>query len=161
MNDILAELAKPGRDPRASFEPPKFRDDVRTLGDLKPGMELQGVVTNVTAFGAFVDVGVHQDGLVHISRLSDRFVKDPNTVVKVGDRLGVWVLEVDLERKRISLTARKGDAASPAKVGHPSERPAEKRRSDEQKAPDGGVGRVSSGQSDRFTNSPFAKLKPK
>jgi uncharacterized protein len=107
LNDIIAELAKPGRDPRASFEPPRFRDDVRTLGDLKPGMELQGVVTNVTAFGAFVDVGVHQDGLVHISRLSDRFVKDPNAVVKVGDRLTVWVLEVDLERKRISLSARK------------------------------------------------------
>ena len=160
LNDILAELAKPGRDPRASFEPPKFRDDVRTLGDLKPGMELQGVVTNVTAFGAFVDIGVHQDGLVHISRLSERFVKDPNTVVKVGDRLGVWVLEVDLERKRISLTARKGDVASPAKVGHPIERPAEKRLNDEQKVP-GGAGRVSSGQSDRFTNSPFAKLKPK
>ena len=87
LDDILAELEKPGRDPRATFEPPKFRDDVRTLEDLKPGMELEGVVTNVTAFGAFVDVGVHQDGLVHVSQLADQFVKDPSEVVKVGDKL--------------------------------------------------------------------------
>jgi uncharacterized protein len=109
INDIVAELKKPGRDPRATFEPPKFRDDVRTMEDLKPGMELEGVVTNVTAFGAFVDVGVHQDGLVHVSKLADRFVKDPAEVVKVGDKLKVRVLEVDLVRKRISLTARKDD----------------------------------------------------
>ncbi len=102
---------KPGRDPRAAFEPPKFRDDVRTLEDLKPGMELEGVVTNVTAFGAFVDVGVHQDGLVHVSQLADRFVKDPSEVVKVGDQLKVRVLEVDLERRRISLSARDKIAA--------------------------------------------------
>ncbi|MFZ5896495.1 MAG: Tex family protein [Myxococcota bacterium] len=107
LNDILAELDKPGRDPRKSFEPPKFRDDVRELSDLKPGMELEGVVTNVAAFGAFVDVGVHQDGLVHISELADRFVKDPHEVVKVGDKIQVRVLEVDLERKRIGLSARK------------------------------------------------------
>ncbi len=109
MNDILAELKKPGRDPRATFEPPKFRDDVRTMEDLKPGMDLEGVVTNVTAFGAFVDIGVHQDGLVHVSKLSDRFVKDPSEVVKVGDKLRVRVMEVDLARKRISLSAKKGD----------------------------------------------------
>ncbi|MFO0708988.1 MAG: Tex family protein [Sandaracinus sp.] len=106
LKDILAELEKPGRDPRASFEPPKFREDVTTLEDLKEGMILEGVVTNVTAFGAFVDVGVHQDGLVHVSRLSDRFVRDPAEVVKVGDKLKVKVLEVDLPRKRISLSAR-------------------------------------------------------
>ncbi|GAB4113603.1 MAG: Tex family protein [Sandaracinaceae bacterium] len=106
LRDILAELEKPGRDPRASFEPPKFREDVTTLEDLKEGMILEGVVTNVTAFGAFVDVGVHQDGLVHVSRLSDRFVRDPAEVVKVGDKLKVKVLEVDLARKRISLSAR-------------------------------------------------------
>jgi len=109
MNDILAELKKPGRDPRATFEPPKFRDDVRTMEDLKPGMDLEGVVTNVTAFGAFVDVGVHQDGLVHVSKLSDRFIKDPSEVVKVGDKIQVRVMEVDLQRKRISLSAKKGD----------------------------------------------------
>jgi uncharacterized protein len=114
LSDILSELKKPGRDPRASFEPPKFRDDVRTLQDLKPEMQLEGVVTNVTAFGAFVDIGVHQDGLVHISQLSDRFIKDPNEVVKVGDKLNVRVLEVDLARKRIALSAKRG---SDAQVG--------------------------------------------
>jgi len=114
LKDILAELDKPGRDPRRSFEPPKFRDDVRELGDLKVDMQLEGVVTNITAFGAFVDVGVHQDGLVHISELSDRFVKDPHAVVKVGDKLSVRVLSVDLERKRISLSAKSGGAKSAA-----------------------------------------------
>jgi uncharacterized protein len=106
LRDILAELDKPGRDPRKSFEAPKFRDDVRELGDLQPDMLLEGVVTNITAFGAFVDVGVHQDGLVHISQLADSFVKDPHAVVKVGDKLKVRVLSVDLERRRISLSAR-------------------------------------------------------
>src|SRR5450432_2243326 len=114
LNDILSELKKPGRDPRASFEPPKFRDDVRSMEDLKTEMVLEGVVTNVTAFGAFVDIGVHQDGLVHVSQLSDRFVKDPNEVVKVGDKLSVRVLEVDLVRKRIALSAKRG---SEARVG--------------------------------------------
>lgn len=106
LNDILAELAKPGRDPRANFEPPRFNDEVSTLSDLRVGMVLEGVVTNVTAFGAFVDVGVHQDGLVHVSQLASHFVKDPTTVVRVGDKLRVKVLEVDTNRKRISLSAR-------------------------------------------------------
>jgi uncharacterized protein len=106
LEDIRREVAKPGRDPRDSFEAPVFRDDVRKLEDVKPGMELEGSVTNVTAFGAFVDVGVHQDGLVHVSQLSDRFVKDPHAVVRVGDRIKVRVLEVDLARKRISLSAK-------------------------------------------------------
>ncbi|MCK6587489.1 MAG: helix-hairpin-helix domain-containing protein, partial [Polyangiaceae bacterium] len=117
LGDIVSELKKPGRDPRATFEPPKFRDDVRTMEDLKPGMELEGVVTNVTAFGAFVDVGVHQDGLVHVSQLADRFVKDPSEVVKVGEKIKVRVLEVDLERKRISLTAKKGGAPAGSGAG--------------------------------------------
>lgn len=108
VRDILAELARPGRDPRDAFEPPRFRDDVRTLEDLKPGLALDGVVTNVTAFGAFVDIGVHQDGLVHLSQLSDRFVRDPHEVVKVGQRISVRVVSVDLERKRIALTAKSG-----------------------------------------------------
>src|SRR4029079_14895120 len=115
MGDILSELKKPGRDPRAGCEPPKFRDDVRTMEDLQQGMELEGVVTNVTAFGAFVDVGVHQDGLVHVSQLADRFVKDPGEVVKVGDKLKVRVLEVDLARRRISLTGKRG--GPPAAAG--------------------------------------------
>ncbi|RLB60857.1 MAG: RNA-binding transcriptional accessory protein [Deltaproteobacteria bacterium] len=108
LDDILAELVKPGRDPRKSFEPPKFRDDVRRLEDLEVGMVLEGVATNVTAFGAFVDVGVHQDGLVHISELANHFVKNPSDVVKVGDKLQVRVLAVDLDRKRISLSAKQG-----------------------------------------------------
>jgi uncharacterized protein len=107
LEDLARELAKPGRDPRDAFEAPKFRDDVRKLEDVTEGMVLEGVVTNVTAFGAFVDVGVHQDGLVHVSQLADRFVKDPHEVVRVGDRLEVRVLGVDLARKRISLSARR------------------------------------------------------
>jgi uncharacterized protein len=115
LRDILAELRKPGRDPRAAFAPPAFREDVKSLSDLKPGMALEGVVTNVTHFGAFVDVGVKQDGLVHVSQLADRFVKDPETVVKVGDKVKVRVLEVDLERGRISLTCKsEGAPARPA-----------------------------------------------
>ena len=106
VDDILAELLETGRDPRAGFEAPSFRDDVRTMNDLAEGMMLEGVVTNVTDFGAFVDVGVKQDGLVHISQLSDRFVKHPRDVVAVGDRLNVRVLSVDLERKRIGLSAK-------------------------------------------------------
>ena len=120
LRDISAELKKPGRDPRASFEPPKFRDDVRTLEDLKPGMLLEGVVTNVTAFGAFVDVGVHQDGLVHVSQLADRFVKNPADVVKVGDRLQVRVLDVDLQRQRIGLSARKDAPVAQGGGGKPA-----------------------------------------
>jgi uncharacterized protein len=106
LRDIAAELVKPGRDPRDEFAPPRFREDVTTVEDLKPGMVLEGVVTNVTAFGAFVDVGVHQDGLVHVSQLSSKFVKEPSEVVRVGQRLQVRVMEVDLARKRIGLSAR-------------------------------------------------------
>lgn len=107
LQDIVAELEKPGRDPRKQFEAPKFRDDVREIEDLKEGMVLEGAVTNVTHFGAFVDVGVHQDGLVHISELADRYVEDPHQVVKVGDRLSVRVLSVDLDRRRIALSAKR------------------------------------------------------
>ena len=106
LRDILAELKKPGRDPRERFEAPRFREDVNTLEDVKEGMTLEGVVTNVAAFGAFVDVGVHQDGLVHISQLADRFVKDPSEVVKVGDRVTARVISVDLQRRRIGLSLR-------------------------------------------------------
>ncbi len=113
--DIVEELKKPGRDPRDSFTPPQFRDDVRKLQDLQVGMMLEGVITNVTAFGAFVDIGVHQDGLVHISQLSERFVKDANEVVKAGDRIKVKVVEVDLPRQRIALTARFDSTPQPKK----------------------------------------------
>ena len=100
MKDILAELEKPGRDPRPEFRTATFKDGVHELGDLQPGMLLEGVVTNVANFGAFVDIGVHQDGLVHVSQLADRFVKDPREVVKAGDIVKVKVLEVDLTRRR-------------------------------------------------------------
>ncbi len=109
VQDILKELEKPGRDPRPEFKTASFREGIEDLKDLEPGMQLEGVVTNVTNFGAFVDIGVHQDGLVHISALSDRFVKDPHTVVKAGDVVKVRVLEVDVPRKRIALTMRLGD----------------------------------------------------
>ena len=104
--DIKEELAKPGRDPREPFQIFEFSEEIETMNDLKPGMKLNGVVTNVTAFGCFVDIGVHQDGLIHISQLSDRYVKDPNDIVKVHQRIKVTVLEVDLDRKRIALTAK-------------------------------------------------------
>ncbi len=106
LRDIIAELKKPGRDPRETFEATCFRDDINTMEDLKPGMELMGIVTNVTAFGAFVDVGVHQDGLVHVSALSDRYITDPSEVVQAGDRIKVWVVDVDIPRKRIALSAK-------------------------------------------------------
>ncbi|MEK7866807.1 MAG: helix-hairpin-helix domain-containing protein, partial [Planctomycetota bacterium] len=107
LQDILVELGKPGRDPRERFETVTFAEGISTLEDLKPGLVLTGVVTNVAAFGAFVDVGVHQDGLVHVSQLADRFVKDPHEVVKVGQRVTVTVLEVDLARKRVSLSMKR------------------------------------------------------
>jgi uncharacterized protein len=106
LQDILHELEKPGRDPRAEFSAPHFREDVHTMDDLEPGMALEGVVTNVVAFGAFVDVGVHQDGLVHVSQLADRYISEPAEVVRTGDRLKVKVLSVDLARKRISLSVK-------------------------------------------------------
>jgi uncharacterized protein len=108
LRDIVAELAKPGRDPRQAFEVVRFTDGVNSLEDVRPGMTLSGIVTNITAFGAFVDIGVHQDGLVHISQLADRFVKDANDVVKVQQHVQVTVLEVDSVRKRIALSMRKG-----------------------------------------------------
>ncbi|HEV2566129.1 MAG TPA: Tex family protein [Microvirga sp.] len=117
VKDILSELEKPGRDPRPEFKTATFMEGVEKISDLKPGMVLEGVVTNVAAFGAFVDVGVHQDGLVHISALADTFVKDPRTVVKPGDIVKVKVLEVDVPRKRISLTMRMSDPAEKRSAG--------------------------------------------
>jgi uncharacterized protein len=114
VTDILAELEKPGRDPRPEFKTASFQEGVEKISDLKPGMQLEGVVTNVAAFGAFVDVGVHQDGLVHISELSDRFVKDPREVVKAGDVVKVRVKDVDVGRKRIALTMKSGAIEQPA-----------------------------------------------
>ncbi|WP_130832341.1 Tex family protein [[Erwinia] mediterraneensis] len=126
VTDILKELEKPGRDPRPEFKTARFAEGVETLNDLQPGMVLEGAVTNVTNFGAFVDIGVHQDGLVHISSLSDKFVEDAHQVVKAGDIVQVKVLEVDLQRKRIALTMRldeqPGDTASRAGGSKPATR---------------------------------------
>ena len=105
--DIKDELAKPGRDPRAKFESVQFKEGVEKLEDLLPGMELNGIVTNITNFGAFVDVGVHQDGLVHISAMSDTYVKNPADFLKVGQKVKVWVIEIDIVRKRVSLSMLK------------------------------------------------------
>lgn len=123
VRDILRELEKPGRDPRPEFKTASFREGVERLADLVPGSVLEGVVTNVTNFGAFVDIGVHQDGLVHISALSERFVKDPREVVKAGEVVKVKVLQVDLDRKRISLTMRLADGALPPGGKEKSARP--------------------------------------
>ncbi len=145
LNDILKELAKPGRDPRQEFEGFRFAEGIEKIEDLKLGMKLDGIVTNVTAFGAFVDIGVHQDGLVHVSQLSDHFVKDPHQVVKVQQKVKVTVLSVDLERKRISLSLKKepgkGKEGSKGAGKSPKEKPPARQ---ERKA------------SEPF-NSPFAK----
>jgi uncharacterized protein len=121
VQDVLKELEKPGRDPRPEFKAAVYKDGIAYVKDLQPGMLLEGVVTNVANFGAFVDIGVHQDGLVHISMLSNKFVKDPREVVKAGDVVKVKVLEVDLPRKRIALTMRLADEipATP-RTGAPS-----------------------------------------
>ena len=133
VKDILAELEKPGRDPRPEFKTATFKEGIHELRDLAPGMLLEGVVTNVANFGAFVDIGVHQDGLVHVSQLADRFVKDPRDVVKAGDIVKVKVVEVDLKRRRIALTmklqetpeasARPSAPARPKPLAHPAPRP--------------------------------------
>jgi uncharacterized protein len=117
--DIQAELSRPGRDPRERFEPVRFAEGVSAIEHLAAGMKLEGVVTNITAFGAFVDVGVHQDGLVHVSQLADRRVGDPAEVVKVGQRVRVTVLDVDLERRRIALSMRSQPAPGPSRAGAP------------------------------------------
>jgi len=133
VRDILAELEKPGRDPRPEFKTATFQEGVEEIKDLKPEMVLEGVVTNVTGFGAFVDVGVHQDGLVHISAMADHYVKDPRDVVKAGDVIKVKVLDVDLQRRRIALSMRLSDrpeqqsSAAPRSSRVPS-RPQAKRK---------------------------------
>ncbi|RAH38587.1 Tex family protein [Halomonas sp. SL1] len=136
VSDILKELDKPGRDPRPEFKAAEFREGVETLKDLEPGMVLEGSVTNVTHFGAFVDIGVHQDGLVHISALSDTFVEDPRSVVKAGDIVKVKVMSVDLERARVGLSMRLDD--QPGEDGQPTRRGGERQG---QKAPRKGGGR--------------------
>ncbi|MHB1245800.1 MAG: Tex family protein [Sulfuriferula sp.] len=139
VQDILRELEKPGRDPRPAFKAAIFKEGVEDLKDLQPGMVLEGVVTNVTNFGAFVDVGVHQDGLVHISALADKFVKDPHSVVKAGDVVKVKVVEVDVQRKRVALTMRLGDAAPAARDKSESKVTPKQVRQAAESAPAGGA----------------------
>ncbi|HMK64797.1 MAG TPA: S1 RNA-binding domain-containing protein, partial [Thermodesulfobacteriota bacterium] len=146
LNDILAELSKPGRDPREQFEVFQFTEGVEKIDDVRPGMKLPGIVTNITAFGVFVDIGVHQDGLVHISELADRFVKDPGEVVKVHQRVMATVLDVDLARKRISLSLKSGAPSSAEKPKDKGERATKKNKPPERKPPQKSV----------FSNNPFA-----
>lgn len=126
LSDIMAELAKPGRDPRERFESFGFAEGIGKIEDVKPGMKLPGIVTNITAFGVFVDIGIHQDGLVHISELSDRFVKNPGDVVKVHQKVTVTVLDVDMQRKRISLSMKSGQAGTEATAKKEDAKPAQK-----------------------------------
>jgi uncharacterized protein len=142
LNDILSELSKPGRDPREQFETFRFAEAVEKMEDVKPGMKLPGIVTNITAFGVFVDIGVHQDGLVHISELSNRFVKNPSEVVKVHQKVLVTVLDVDLERRRIALSMK--DSQHGTNVSKAEERKKEERRQEKGER-----------QKSTFTNNPF------
>jgi len=143
LNDILSELSKPGRDPREQFEIFRFAEGVEKIEDVKPGMKLPGIVTNITAFGVFVDIGVHQDGLVHISQVSNRFVKNPGDVVKVNQKVSVTVLDVDLERKRISLSMKDSQPRSDTLPDGEKRKKEEKRQERRQK------------KKSTFTNNPF------
>jgi uncharacterized protein len=152
LKDIIAELKKPGRDPRETFEASCFRDDVTKMEDLKAGMELTGIVTNVTAFGAFVDIGVHQDGLIHVSELADRYITDPAEVVQTGVRIKVRVLDVDIPRKRIALSAKSNSRPGAGGAGKPgAARPLERRNQ-----PAGGGARPAPRPS--FSSNPFGSL---
>lgn len=146
VTDILSELDKPGRDPRGEFKTAKFKDGVEELKDLKPEMILEGVVTNVTNFGAFVDIGVHQDGLVHISSLTDKFITDPHTVVKAGDVVKVKVMEVDVERRRIGLSMRLDEAIDQSKS--------------QSRGPSQGKPQAHKGNAQHKTSRPAAKAAP-
>lgn len=154
LQDIQSELLKPGRDPRAKFEPPKFNADVSTIEDLKIGMVLDGIVTNVTKFGAFVDIGVHQDGLVHISVLSDQYVSDPADIVTAGMALKVVVTDLDLARKRIALSCRTADFGT--QHAAPSEKPASPAANGHRSGKHGSKPKT---VHESFTNNPFASLK--
>jgi len=146
LKDIVSELARPGRDPRQAFETFAYAEDIATLSDLKPGMKVPGIVTNVTAFGAFVDIGVHQDGLVHISELADGFVKNPAQVVRVQQKVAVTVLDVDLERSRISLSLR-------TMPGRPASKPRPAPKAEKPRPP-----AASKKQKKTPFNNPFAEL---
>jgi uncharacterized protein len=143
LNDILLELSKPGRDPREQYETFRFAEGVEKIEDVRPGMKLPGIVTNITAFGVFVDIGVHQDGLVHISQVSNRFVKDPAEVVRVHQKVLVTVLDVDLERHRISLSLK--DSHFQPGVGSKTDKREKELKRQERRQK----------QKSTFTNNPF------
>ena len=156
IKDIFNELKKPGRDPRPEFKTASFNEDIQKISDLKPGMVLEGVVSNVANFGAFVDVGVHQDGLVHISALTNKFIKDPRDVVKTGDIVKVKVIDVDVERKRIAFTMRLNDDSTTNKQ-RPSQKPTSK-TSQHKKAPAKPAKQVNAAMGNAFADA-FAKAK--
>jgi protein Tex len=135
IEDILKELEKPGRDPRAPIEEFRFAEGIHTMDDLKPGIKIPGIVTNITNFGAFVDVGVKQDGLVHISHLSNRFISDPNEAVKLGQKVMVTVLEVDATRKRIALSMKDGGEKAQG-IGHKTQASKSKTQDTAKKEPE-------------------------
>ena len=153
VTDIIKELEKPGRDPRPEFKTAEFKDGIEEIKDLKVDMVLEGVVTNVTNFGAFVDIGVHQDGLVHISALSNTFVKDPREVVKAGDVVKVKVMEIDVKRKRIALTMRLDDDSREQVSGIEKDRPVKNRQ---QRNPDKNSKQTQSSNRNEVTNSAMA-----
>jgi uncharacterized protein len=154
LKDIMAELAKPGRDPREQLENVAFAEGIEKISDLIPGMKVPGVVTNVTAFGAFVDIGVHQDGLVHLSQLADVFVKSPQDVVKVNQKVEVTVLAVDLERSRISLSMKKSPAVNPDKPVTPKDN--DRKARDDKHRPKRAENKPAMGAQKPF-NNPFAE----
>jgi uncharacterized protein len=163
VKDLLAALSKPGRDPREDLPPPVFRRGIVKLEDLKPGMELSGTVLNVVDFGAFVDIGISDSALVHISHLADRFIKDPHDVVSVGDTLHVWVLSVDRDRRRVSLSAldpkrarRTSDEGQPSgsQAAAPSKQRRDKHKRRQRTAAKQGKGGRTVGQYARPRNKP-------
>ena len=146
--DIVAELEKPGRDPREQFQPFAFREDIHDLKDLTPGLACPGLVTNVTNFGAFVDIGVHQDGLVHISQLSNKFIKDPREIVNPGDKVIAYVLEVNLDKRQIALSLRGPADATQNRQPSSQAKPNAPHRKDKDRQP----------QPPKGFNNPFAQL---
>lgn len=157
LTDIMAELARPGRDPRDSFELFQFADGINSIDDLEPGMKVPGIVTNITRFGAFIDIGVHQDGLVHISQLADRFVKDPADVVTVNQKVTVTVMEIDTHRRRISLSMR-SDGGSQSDRNSRGPRTSDRNGSRDSKRGGQHDNQRRGNRNDRFSNNPFKKL---
>ena len=161
IKDILSELEKPGRDPRPEFKTASFEEGVEDINQLVPGMVLEGVVTNVAAFGAFIDIGVHQDGLVHVSALADKFVKDPHEVVKAGQVVKVKVLEVDVKRRRIGLTMKLNDSSPVASSALKSDRGERGDRNLTRPSSHTSQQRSASPQGNTAFAAAFAKLKEK